>query len=118
MLPSEQHAQHQRRERIWGNQSGHFGLQESVVAAITNDEQQFRYRQLHKNDAEHKKEARTLRKTLWLINPKLCNRGGQNQQSNYKILRRLWLLAAKDEQCEATRKNRENYYLRVGRIFQ
>jgi hypothetical protein len=73
---------------------------------------------LHKNNAKHKKDSRVLRKTLRLVNPKLRNRGRQNQQSNHKILRRFRLLPAKDEKCQATSKYREDRYLRVRRIFQ
>src|SRR5262249_54520552 len=70
--------------------------------------------QLHKNDAKDKKDSRVLRKTLRLVDPKLGDRSGQNQQSNKKILRRFRLFATKDEKCETAGKHRKDQHLDIG----
>src|SRR5207247_3336974 len=98
----------QRCKRIGRDQSGHFRLQEWVIAAVTNNEQQFGDRQLHKNNGKNKKDSRVLRKTLRLVDPKLGDRSGQNQQSNKKILRQFRLFATKDEKCETVGKHRKD----------
>ena len=93
MLPVEQDAQHQRRKSIWRNQSRRFRFQEAVIAAVTSNQQQFGDRQLHKNNAEDEKNSRVLLEALGLIDPKLRNRSGQDQERNDVILRRARYLA-------------------------
>ena len=84
------------------------GFKKSITATVTKHEQQFGNRQLHQDHAEDEKNARASRKALRLVDPKLSNRRGQDQQRNNKILRRLGLLATKDEKRETTGKHREN----------
>ena len=117
MLPAEQDAQHQRRKSIWRNQSGRFWSQEAVIAAVANDQQQLDDRQLHKNNAEDEKNSRVLLEAFWLIDPKLRDRSGQDQERNDVILRRLRLLTAKDEKRQTTSKQRKNEYLYIRRAF-
>ena len=117
MLPTEQHAQHQRRKSIWRNQSGRFWSQEAVIAAVANDQQQFDDRQLHKNNAEDEKNSRVLLEAFWLIDPKLRDGGGKDQERNDVILRRLRLLTAKDEKRQTTSKQRKDEHLYMRRAF-
>ena len=111
MLPAQQDTEHQRRKSIWHNQSGRFRSQEAVIATVANDQQQFGDRQLYKNNAEDEKNSRVLLETFWLIDPKLRNGGGQDQECNDVILRWLRLLTAKDEKRQTTSKQRKNEYL-------
>jgi hypothetical protein len=117
MLPAEQDAQHQRRKSIWRNQSGRFWPQKAVIAAVANHEQQLDDRQLHKNNAKDEKNSRILLEAFWLIDPKLRDRRGQDQERNDVILRRLRLLAAKDEKRQTTSKQGKDEYFYMRRTF-
>src|SRR4030095_9652936 len=118
VLPAQQDAEHQRGKSIWRNQSGRFWFQEAIAAAVANDQQQFDNSQLHENNAENEKNSRVLLEAFWLIDPKLRDRSGQNQERNDVILRWLRLLTAKDEKRQTTSKQRKNKYLCIRRAFQ
>ncbi len=118
MMAAQQHAQHKGCKRIGHDQPRHFRPQESVTATITKHEQQFGDGQLHQDDAKDEKNARASRKALRLVDPKLSNRRGQDQQRNNEILGRLRLLATKNEKREATDKHRKDHDLRVRQVFQ
>ena len=116
-MTAQQNAQHKRCKRIGHDQPRHFRLQESITATVTKHEQQFGNGKLHQNDAKDEKNARASRKAPGLVDPKLSNRGGQDQQRNDKILGRLRLLTAKNEKREATDKYRKDHDLGVRRVF-
>src|SRR5262249_51394475 len=118
MLPVQQDAQHQRRKSIGHNQSSRFWSQEAVATAVANNQQQFRNRQLHKNDAQDEKNSRVLFESLWLIDPKLSDRSSQNEQRNNVIFRWLRLLTAKDKERQTTSKQRKNQDLQMRQAFQ
>ena len=63
VLAPEQHTQNERRKGIGRDQSSHLRLEESVTAAVANNQQQFGHGQLRKDDAEDEKDARVLRKS-------------------------------------------------------
>jgi hypothetical protein len=73
---------------------------------------------LHKNNAEDEKNSRVLLEAFWLIDPKLRDRSGKDQERNDVILRRLRLLTAKDEKRQTTSKERKNEYLCIRRAFE
>jgi hypothetical protein len=73
---------------------------------------------LYENDAKDEKNARASRKAPGLVDPKLSNRRGQDQQRDNKILGRLRLLATKNEKREATDKHRKDHDLGVRQVFQ
>jgi len=73
---------------------------------------------LGKDNAKDKKKSRVLVKALRLVDPKLRNGRGQNQQRNHVIFCRFGLLTAKDEKCQAAGKHRKEDYLQKGQIFQ
>ena len=116
-MTAQQNAQHKRCKRIGHDQSRHFRLQKSITATVTKHEQQFGNGKLHQNDAKDEKNARASREAPGLVDPKLGNRSGQDQQRNDKILGRLRLLTAKNEKREATDKYRKDHDLGVRRVF-
>ena len=57
-MPTQQHAQHERRKGIGSDQPRHFRPQKSITPAVTKHQQQFGNGQLQQNDTKDEKDAR------------------------------------------------------------
>src|SRR5205823_1324377 len=71
------------------------------------DVDKFCERQLDQHHPEDEKNARVLRKSTRLIDPKHHQRNQEKEQRNDKILRWLGLVAAKDEHSQASNEGGE-----------
>src|SRR6267142_7068716 len=91
VIAAEQDAQQERGKGKRGEQFRHVGLQAQDTAAA-KDVDKFCERQLDQHHPEDEKNARVLRKSMRLIDPKHHQRNQEKEQRNDKILRWLgWL---------------------------
>ncbi len=117
VIAAEQDAQQERGKGKRGEQFRHVGLQAQDTAAA-KDVDKFCERQLDQHHPEDEKNARVLRKSTRLIDPKHHQRNQEKEQRNDKILRWLGLVAAKDEHSQASNEGGEKDALHAPGIFQ
>src|ERR1700730_932432 len=96
------------RESVRRDQPAHFRPEESVVAAIAKDKHHFCHRELQQDRSKDEQDARALRKGLWLVDPKLHNRGGKKQERDDEVFGRLRLLTAEDKKSETADESGED----------
>ena len=118
VVAPEQHAEHERREGVGRDQPGSLRSEECEDAAVAEDEEELRRRELHEDDAEDEKQARVAQKGVRLIDPELRQRGREKEKRDDEILRRLRLLAAEDEKREPGDEGGEDRHLHAGRVFE
>src|SRR6266478_1811778 len=101
VIAAEQDAQQERGKGERGEQFRHVGLQAKGPAAA-KDVDKFCERQLNQHHPEDEKDARVLRKSTRLIDPKHHQRNQEKEQRDDKILCWLGLVTAKDERSQAS----------------
>src|SRR5213079_2320037 len=101
MISAEQNTEHERREGVRRDQSDGFRLEKGEAAAVTKNQQEFRGGQLQVNHAKKHEDARVPAKCFRLADPKLRDGGSQEKYRDDKILRRLGLLAGKNQHGQA-----------------
>src|ERR1041385_4166305 len=118
VIAVKKHAEQKRRERIGRDQADRFRPEKTERAAVAENEKKLRRRELEENDAENEKQPRAAQEGRWLVNPKLRQRRGEEEQRDDEILRRLGLLPAENQSGDAGDEGRENKILRAGRILE
>jgi hypothetical protein len=118
VVATEQDAKDERCKGIGRDQPGSLGFEEREDALLAQDEQDLRRGKLEVDDAKDEKDARIPQKGLWLIDPELRHRGGDEEKGEDKAAGRLRLLSAKNKQREPGREREEDRDPHPGRMFE
>ena len=94
------------------------GAENPVMAAVAKNQDELGHGQLDQDNSKDEKDARGSRKCFRLIDPELNERGGEKEQSNDEILRRLGLLPAENKKGQTSDESAQDHDLDHGRRLQ
>src|SRR5579862_56283 len=112
VVPAQEDGHDQRGEGVGkperGDLQGHRLVVHGEGPVATKDEEHLHEREMHQECAEHQQEAGVPREGVGVVDPKLGQRGEENEEAKEEFLRRLRLGAVEDERRQPQDESQED----------